>query len=134
MKESLIDTDILSMFLRGQNTVVSNARKYLDYHSTINISIVTYYEILSGLKYKDANRQLETFLKLCETASIIHVTQESSAYSAEIYATLRQNRQIIDDIDILIAGICMENDFLLVTNNTKHFSRIADLEISNWSK
>lgn len=132
MKEALIDTDILSMFLRGNKTVEANIREYISYFSTINISIVTYYEILSGLKYKDANKQLESFIKLCESVTIFPVTKESSDHSADIYAALRQSAQIIDDIDILIAGICLENGFVLVTNNTKHFSRIKDLEIDNW--
>lgn len=43
-------------------------------------------------------------------------------------------KEALIDTDILIAGICLENDFVLVTNNTKHFSRIKDLDIENWSK
>jgi tRNA(fMet)-specific endonuclease VapC len=133
LKEALIDTDILSMFLRGNKEVKSNVEEYLSHFSTINISILTYYEILSGLKYKDANRQLDSFLKLCEVVSMIPITKESCSKSAEIYAQLRRKREIIDDVDILIAGICSENGFVLVTNNTKHFSRIKEIEIVNWS-
>ena len=88
---------------------------------------------MSGLKYKDANKQLDSFLELCSAISIIPITIESSDISAEIYGQLRKNRSIIDDIDILIAGICLENDFVLSTNNTNHFSRIETLEITNWS-
>jgi tRNA(fMet)-specific endonuclease VapC len=121
------------MFLRGNKTVEAKVEEYLSYYPTINLSIVTYYEILSGLKYKDANKQLGSFLKLCEAVTIFPVTKESSDHSADIYAALRQSGQIIDDIDILIAGICLENGFALVTNNTKHFSRIKDIELDNWS-
>ena len=133
MKETLIDTDILSLFLRGNKNVISKFEEYLRYYSTINISILSYYEIVSGLKYKDANKQLDSFLELCSVISIIPITIESSDISAEIYGQLRKNRSIIDDIDILIAGICLENDFVLSTNNTNHFSRIETLEITNWS-
>jgi predicted nucleic acid-binding protein len=76
---------------------------------------------------------LEAFLEFCKLASIIPLTKESSNKSAEIYAALKQKGEIIDDIDILIAGICLENGFTLVTNNTKHFSRINKLETANWS-
>lgn len=134
MKETLIDTDILSLFLRGNKNVVSRFEEYLKYYSTINISILSYYEILSGLKYKDANRQLESFLELSKVISIIPVTLESSDISADIYGKLRKDGNIIDDVDILIAGICLENGFVLSTNNTDHFSRIETLEITNWSK
>jgi tRNA(fMet)-specific endonuclease VapC len=121
------------MFLRGKKEVKSKFGEYLQYHPTINISILSYYEILSGLKHKDANKQLESFLKLCEGVSIVSITKESCQKSADIYANLKKSGEIIDDVDILIAGICLENSLALVTNNTKHFQRIKDIEIVNWS-
>lgn len=133
MKPALIDTDIISLFLRGNKRVKQKVDEYLSYYSTLNISILSYYEIQSGLSYKDAHKQLESFLKLCEVVSIIPITEESCIKSADIYANLRRNGEMIDDVDILIAGICLENDFILVTNNWKHFSRIKELEITNWN-
>ena len=50
MKPVLIDTDILSMFLRKHRKVVAKFEKYLREYDSINISIITYYEIVSGLK------------------------------------------------------------------------------------
>jgi len=40
---------------------------------------------------------------------------------------------MVDDIDLLIAGIAIENEMILVTNNEKHFRRIPDLKIENWT-
>ncbi len=59
MKPALIDTDILSFFLRHQKNVYNNFEKYLKEYTSINISILTYYEIMSGLKYKDSQKQLD---------------------------------------------------------------------------
>jgi tRNA(fMet)-specific endonuclease VapC len=132
LKKALIDTDILSMFLRGDEKVKSRFADYLSRYSKINISILSYYEILSGLTYKDANKQMKAFLKLCEDASIIPITKKSCSKSANIFADLKKNGEIIDNVDILIAGICLEKNFCLVTNNTRHFSRIKALEIANW--
>jgi tRNA(fMet)-specific endonuclease VapC len=41
---------------------------------------------------------------------------------------------LIDNQDILIAGIALENNLVLVTNNEKHFARIPNLIIENWKK
>jgi len=35
---------------------------------------------------------------------------------------------------LFIAGIAIENEMVLVTNNEKHFSRIPNLKIQNWKK
>ncbi len=38
----------------------------------------------------------------------------------------------IGDMDIFIAATAVEEDFILVTGNVKHFERIPDLRIENW--
>lgn len=132
MIEAIIDTDILSRYLRGNNVVKERFDNYLECYYSLNISVLTYYEIISGLKHRDARKQLDFFLNFCEYATIIPITEGSARRSAEIYASLRGRGEIIDDVDILIAGICLEEGYALVTNNTKHFSRIEELKILNW--
>lgn len=63
MRSALIDTDILSMFFRGNSAVVEQFAAYLVEHSKIQISLITYYEIVSGLRHRKAQKQLESFLQ-----------------------------------------------------------------------
>lgn len=134
MKEVLIDTDILSLFFRNQPNVVRHCKKYLSVYKSMNISIITYYEILSGLKYRDAKKQLELFLDFSKYNTILPLTQESIQVSSEIYANLRQKGKIIDDIDISIAGIGLVNNLAIVTHNEKHFKNIEGVEVIDWTK
>ena len=133
MEKCLIDTDILSYYFKGNENVVSNFNNYLNHFDSFNISIVTYYEIISGLKAKYANKQLNAFREFCELNNILPLTESSADISARLYAKLKNKGTIVDDIDLLIAGIAIDNDFDLVTNNTKHFNKILDLKIQNWS-
>ena len=133
MKPALIDTDILSMFFKGNKKVKQNFKAYLDEYSEINFSIITYYEILSGLKHRDANKQMDLFMEFASQNNIIPLTTESTKISAKTYADLRKKGTPIDDIDLLIAGVALENDFIMVTNNISHFERINVLQIENWS-
>ena len=57
MKQCIIDTDILSEFLRGNEKVIAKMNEYLSEYSFISITIITYYEILNGLLYKDAKKK-----------------------------------------------------------------------------
>lgn len=77
MKPALVDTDILSMFFRGNQAVVSCFEKYLNEHRQINLSIVTYYEILSGLKHRDAHKQLTLFLEFAAQNLILPLRVDS---------------------------------------------------------
>ena len=134
MKASLIDTDILSMFFRGQAQVVDSFRAYLSQYNTINLSMLTYYEIVSGLKYRDAHKQIELFLEFAAQNTLLPLTPRAVDIAAEKYAELRKAGVPIDDIDLLIAGTAIANGLALVTHNTKHFDRISDLETEDWAE
>lgn len=54
MKTSMLDTDVLSEFLRGNKKVIAKVDEHLQEYGFVSLSIITYYEILNGLLYKDA--------------------------------------------------------------------------------
>jgi hypothetical protein len=56
--EALIDTDILSFYFKGDPNVIAKFRDYLKEFDQINISIITFYEIVGGLKHKKAGVEL----------------------------------------------------------------------------
>ncbi|MBS3770992.1 MAG: type II toxin-antitoxin system VapC family toxin [Bacteroidales bacterium] len=130
---ALIDTDILSYYFKGERNVLRNFEKYLETFEIIELSIITYYEILSGLQAKNAFRQLEIFEEFAKDNIVIPLTENSCKISAELYSNLKQKGELIDDIDLLIAGIAIENEMTIVTNNEKHFQRIPGLKIENWA-
>ena len=134
MREVLVDTDILSLYFRGDKKVKNKFQTYLKNFNFINISIITYYEILSGLKYKDAKKQLSKFKEFCNENNILELTLNSTEISANLYERLRKEGNLIDDIDLLIAGIAIENELIVATNNENHFRKIKEIKIENWSK
>lgn len=81
MKRSLIDTDILSMFFRGNKTVKANFAAYLSEYEQISFSIVSYYEIISGLKHRDAHRQMDSFIEFAAQNDILPLTVESTTWT-----------------------------------------------------
>lgn len=134
MKPAILDSDILSEYFRGNTKVVEKVNEYLSEHSNISLSIITYYEILNGLLYKDAKKQMKKFDDFVQINKVIPLTLQSVKISASIQAGLRKKGIEIGHTDTLIAGIAISNNLQLVTNNTNHFKRIMGLEIVNWSK
>ena len=132
MNEALIDSDILSFYFKGDVRVIKNFERYLETYNVINLSIITYYEILSGLKYKNATKQIIRFEKFVSKNNLLHLTKKSSEISAEKYAELRNKGKTIENSDILITGVALEHNLILVTNNEKHFKNISELKIENW--
>ena len=136
MKECLIDTDTLSYYLKGNKNLLKNLEDYLlksDFNK-ITISEITYFEILAGLEYRKARKQIQTFEKFISTCRIVKLSTSSLRKSAMQYGKLHRKGIIIGVPDLLIAGIAIDNDFILVTNNEKHFEPIEELKTLNWSK
>jgi tRNA(fMet)-specific endonuclease VapC len=132
LTESLVDTDILSFYFKGDTKVAESFTKYLQLFDQVNISIITYFEIIGGLTYKQAQKQLGDFENFVRNNNIIHITEASAKISGNIYASLRQQGITIGTSDLLIAGIALENDLALITNNEKHYAAIPGIRIENW--
>ena len=45
---------------------------------------------------------------------------------------LVKSGRMIDDFDLLIGCTAVANGMIMVTDNTKHFSRIHGIQIENW--
>jgi len=134
MNEALIDTDILSYYFKGDRKVFAKFEEYLSTYEFINISIITYFEILGGLKHKDAQNQIKLFENFIDSNNLLYITKNSTAISAEKYAEVVKKGKTTGTSDLLIAGIAIEHSLVVVTNNEKHFKNISGLKIENWKR
>lgn len=135
MGSCLLDTDTLSEVIKGRDPAVSQrASDYLTAQGVFTFSIITRYEILRGLKARDATRQLQAFDAQCQKSRILLLTDEIIVRAADIYADLCRRGELISDADILIAATALVHRLTLVTGNTDHFQRMAGLPIENWRR
>ena len=65
ISQGIVDTDILSAVMRKNPDVIPKARAYIRKYSRFTFSIITRYEILRGLKAKDAVTQAIAFDQFC---------------------------------------------------------------------
>ena len=129
----LLDTDTLSEVIKRRDfTIQRRAQDYLGQHQRFQFSIITRYEILRGLKAKDASRQILAFERQCQRSLVLPLDDEIVVQAAEIYGFLRKRGITIGDADILIAATALVHNLTLVTNNLDHFRRIPDLRYESW--
>ena len=134
MRESIIDTDIISFYFKGDLNVRVAFSDYIDFFDQINIPIITYYEIIAGLKHKDAKMQLKKFEDFVDSHNVLYVSKKSARVSGEIFSNLKKRGVSVGASDLLIAGIAITHDLTLITNNEKDFKFIPGLRIKNWKK
>ena len=128
-----LDTDIIIEYFRG-NESIKNKIENLGDNDSIGLTWLSVYEFFKGI-FASGKYNEEDFLKrLVDSAIMMEETFESSKMGGEIYATLKKKGNLLNDADILIAGIVMKHDAVLITNNEEHFKRIDRLKIENWMK
>ncbi len=128
----IIDTDILIYFLKNvPNTVAKFDEIDPDLLAT---TMVNYAELLFGAynstRIDDNLSKIRLFLK---TLAIIDFDKDAAEKFARLKTDLRKGGNIIPDMDLMIASICLAKNAILVTNNTKHFQRLKDLRTENWA-
>ncbi len=128
-----LDTNAVIYYQKGEKNLVEKIN-FLP-GSDICIAHITRMELLFGA-YKSDHSKMEYNLALqtafCENIKVVDSNKSSDMLFAKIKADLRAKGTIVDDMDIMIASICIANDLILVTNNLKHFSRIESLKLENW--
>ena len=131
-KKVLIDTDILSHFLRKNPVVVTHFENYILEHEKITISRITVIEILGGLKAKSASKQLQNFEELIHSFHILDTSEKVAQLASDAFASLYKKGRHSGNFDVINAAIAMENDLAICTNNVKDYQNIEGLEIVNW--
>jgi predicted nucleic acid-binding protein len=91
------------------------------------ITILNKYELLRGRKFSEQ----QTLGKLMDGLNLYGIGNGEIVTSAEIYRALRTKGKLINEFDILIAGITVANNEKLVTND-KDFKEIKKLGYNNF--
>ena len=129
----LIDTDILIYSLKNQPQVKENFQKHALKPKAI--SVVSYGELYFGaVKSKYSENNLAAVRRISELFPLIDVTRSVMETFAEIKATLQKSGNPLPDLDLIIAATALSVNYTLVTNNERHFRKVADLKIANWTK
>lgn len=127
-----LDTNIISYLLRGEYGIAERINAEINSGNQITIPPITYYEVRRGLLSIDAPRKNAIFENLCASLGIGAIDREAMDIAAVEYARGRKTGRIVEDADLLIAAYCIQAGATLVTNNTKHFEDMENLEFTNW--
>jgi predicted nucleic acid-binding protein len=127
-----LDTNILTYYLKGNEKILDKVDQEV-MNDNIIIPPFAYYEIKKWLMAVNSKIKLQAFEKLFERLGIDAIEKETLDLSLSIYIKLRKNGITVDDGDLLIAAYCIQNNYTLVSNNQKHFEKIENIQVVNWT-
>lgn len=130
----MLDTDTVSYLVRGK-TPALDARMAKTAPKNLCISAVTRGELLYGMNVKDGAHRLARLIdQVLQRVQCLPWDEAAATHFAAIAADLHKAGTPIGQMDAMIAGHAASVGAVLVTNNGRHFSRVAKLEIENWCR
>ena len=129
----MLDTDTSSYIIREKPASVRQRFSEIDLQQ-ICISVVTYAELLYGVTKSPSKRTNRPVIEDFARHLVIQAWDEDAADAyAHLRTYLEESGEQIGGMDTQIAAHALSLDAVLVTNNTRHFGRVPDLKLENWT-
>jgi tRNA(fMet)-specific endonuclease VapC len=126
----ILDSTFLIDVLRG-DADVSDLIEEIDATGTPFVSAVTVMELHEGIHLADAtDAERERVRELLTGINELPFDRDCAMRAGEISADLVSSGEPVDETDVMIAATALVHDRPVVTRNTDHFDRVADLSIT----
>jgi predicted nucleic acid-binding protein len=122
----LIDTDVLIYYLRGNK----NAHNIINKNIPFKISVITYMELIQGMKNKRELHVLQKTLKNW-SVDIIRINENISTKAMFLVEDYFLSNSL-ELTDALIAATSLENPEILLTANDKHYKYIPNIQVNKF--
>lgn len=132
MLKYLLDTDTVIYTIKNRP---EHMRETFKRHSgQMAISSVTLGELIFGAeKSSRPERNLQDIEGLAARLDVLPFDASAAVHFGQLRAELAREGKPIGPYDQMIAGHARALGLILVTNNTREFSRVPGLRIENWT-
>jgi tRNA(fMet)-specific endonuclease VapC len=131
MTRYMLDADTVSCALRGRGQV--GARLLEHQPSELCISAITLAELDFGAEAKRSRKIRRAIRSFTKDVAAVPFDAVSAERFAVVAAALSTRGQPVGLYDTLVAAQALALGATIVTNNTRHFSRVPGLAVENWA-
>ncbi|AKB61467.1 MULTISPECIES: type II toxin-antitoxin system VapC family toxin [Methanosarcina] len=122
----ILDTSALVDYFKG----VEKTREFMD--NDVTTTVITYYEILSGVKHRKARKEEQFFRRFFSEIDILDFNLKAAEEAGSIMGRLLSIGTPVNSVDVLIAGIAVVNGAEKIVSRDKNFisiGKVSDLEV-----
>jgi tRNA(fMet)-specific endonuclease VapC len=128
----LLDSNICIALMKNDRTVIPRFNRYFPQCHTSSIVVAELYKgVFCSKRIEENLRTLTEFIALLD---ILPFDSFAAEEFGKIQAELRKLSRPTGDFDALIAAVARSRGDILVTNNTRDFQNIPELQLEDWLK
>lgn len=129
----LLDTNICVHLIRQKSLKIIQHLTALAIND-VGLPSIVVAELQYGVqKSADRHKNQQALLQFLTPYGIVDFDESAAIAYGQIRADLEQRGLPIGPLDLLIAAQALSRNLILVTNNTREFTRIAQLQVEDWS-
>ena len=122
----IVDTDVLIWYMRGN----LKAKNFIDDQKSFFISVITYMELVQGMRNKTELNELRKFMRI-KNVKVLYINEEIST-KAMFYVEQNYLSHSLQLADALIAATASSNGLPIFTANDKHYKIIKELDVKKF--
>lgn len=122
----ILDTSALVDYFKG----VKKTREFMD--NDVTTTVITYYEILSGVKHRKARKEEQFFRRFFSEIDILDFNLKAAEEASSIMGRLLSIGTPVNSVDVLITGIAVINGAEKIVSRDINFisiGKVSDLEV-----
>ena len=133
MTRYTLDTNVITAILKNEAPVLQHLRAAIGRGDEITLNAMSFFEVRRGLSLPKFANKYARFQALVQEHDVLELDLPAMEEAAILYQHLQTTGTPLEDADLLIAATALRHDAVLVTRNTKHFARIPNLRLEDWS-
>jgi predicted nucleic acid-binding protein len=122
----IIDTDVLIWYMKGNE----QAYKAIEMANNFFISVVTYMELVQGMRTKKELNSLRRSIHSWD-AKVLYISEEISS-KAMFYVEQHFLSHSLQLADALIGATAVAYGLPILTGNDKHYRTVKDIQIAKF--
>jgi len=128
----LLDTNVCIQILKGVSLNIKFKIKNIPNDQIVIPSIVRFELFYGAQKSNNSVKSLALIREFFNSFSSMNFDDNIADICGEIRADLEKLGTPIGPYDLLIAATAISKDLILVTNNTKEFIRVKNIQLEDW--
>ena len=119
----ILDTSILISALKGDSKAIAAIESYKG-KEQMGITVMNKYELMRGAGFLEAG----IIDALISSMLVYDLNDSGTSAAVEVYASLKKKGRMINEFDVLIAGIALANEQAIVTMDGD-FQKVSGLSV-----
>lgn len=130
----LLDTNTCIKYLNGRSAEIKKKLESVNPQNIFLCSVVKAELFYGAVKSQKSRENLTKITNFMNQFDSLPFDDQAAQIYGRIKCYLEKAGKLIGPNDLLIASIAIANNIVLVTNNTREFKRIKEIQIEDWEE